>query len=65
MRTLTVLTLLAGIMTALLSAFGKHRGWFTAEQVVFFNFSSALLMVTSLAFFLLAVWYRGFRKSEG
>jgi hypothetical protein len=63
MSVLTVCTLFAGIVTAVLSRLGTRLAWFTEEQAVFFNFTSALLVVTAAAFFLLALWYRNVQKN--
>ncbi|MGN6511624.1 MAG: hypothetical protein ACTHLD_19320 [Chitinophaga sp.] len=64
MKTVAFLGGIAGIILAVIAYFAELKSWMSTEVILTIGFAGYVLIITAIAYFLLAWLYKGSKKLD-
>ncbi|RPD39292.1 hypothetical protein [Chitinophaga barathri] len=64
MKTVTIIGGITGIIMAVIAYFAELNSWMSIEAIVTIGFAGYVLIITAIAYFLLAWLYKGSKKLD-
>ncbi|MBO9151515.1 hypothetical protein ACFOTA_04805 [Chitinophaga sp. GCM10012297] len=64
MKTVTIIGGITGIIMAVIAYFAELNSWMSTEAILTIGFAGYVLIITAIAYFLLAWLYKGSKKLD-